>query len=77
VRRQTRAVAALLQASKGLSSNYLFMEDDFVVCPHAIRTLEYIISKADAYYQGKIAEHNCNNKISSAVLCCRMTTRVR
>ena len=49
VRRQTRAAIAMLRASAGLANYFMFMEDDFVLCPHALYALQYIISKAHAY----------------------------
>ncbi len=52
VRRQTRAVVELMRRSEGLAGHFLFMEDDFLLCPHALRTLTYIISKAHAYFPG-------------------------
>jgi hypothetical protein len=50
VRRQTRAVISTLRASAGQGRYFLFMEDDFVVCPHALRAMSYITNKANAYY---------------------------
>ena len=55
VRRQTRAVVALLRRSAGLGGHFLFMEDDFLLCPHALRTLAYLTSKAHAYFPGAAA----------------------
>jgi hypothetical protein len=49
VRRQTRAAIAMLRASAGLASHFIFMEDDFILCPHALYATQYIISKAYAY----------------------------
>ncbi len=46
VRKQTRDVVSLLRAVNGKSHYYLFMEDDFAVCPHTLNILSYIISKA-------------------------------
>lgn len=68
MRRQTRAVVALLRASEGLSSHFLFMEDDFLLCPHALRTLEYIITKAHAYYSGVAIEHYALQRLNSGAL---------
>lgn len=45
VRRQTRAVVALLREASGTSSHFVFAEDDFVLCPHAIRAMHYLTSK--------------------------------
>ena len=55
VRRQTRAVVALLRAAAGLAAHFLFMEDDFILCPHGLRTLAYVTSKAHAYLPGDVA----------------------
>ena len=52
VRRQSRAVTTMLRVSEGLAEHFLFMEDDFLLCPHALRTLVYIIDKAHAYFPG-------------------------
>ena len=52
VRRQTRAVVAALRAAAGLADYYMFAEDDFVLCPHALRTLQYVIAKTHAYLPG-------------------------
>ena len=52
VRRQTRAVVSLLRAAAGLASHFLFYEDDFILCPHGLRTLAYVTSKAHAYLPG-------------------------
>ena len=49
VRRQTRAAVAMLRASAGLASHFMFMEDDFILCPHVLYALQYIIGKAYAY----------------------------
>ena len=49
VRRQTRAAIAMLRASAGLAGHFIFMEDDFILCPHALYAMQYIISKAYAY----------------------------
>jgi len=50
VRRQTRAVVELMRRSEGLAGHFMFMEDDFLLCPHALRTLAYVTSKAHAYF---------------------------
>ena len=42
----------MLRVSEGLAEHFLFMEDDFLLCPHALRTLVYIIDKAHAYFPG-------------------------
>lgn len=50
VRQQTLDVIALLDALiEGLNplpAHYMFMEDDFRLCPHALRTLEYLLDRA-------------------------------
>jgi hypothetical protein len=45
VRRQTRAVVALLREASGTASHFVFAEDDFMLCPHALRAMQYLISK--------------------------------
>ena len=45
VRRQTRAVVALLREAVGTASHFVFAEDDFILCPHALRAMQYLISK--------------------------------
>jgi hypothetical protein len=42
----------MMRASAGLAGHFLFMEDDFLLCPHALRALAYVTSKAHAYYPG-------------------------
>jgi hypothetical protein len=41
-----------MRASAGLAGNFLFMEDDFLFCPHALRALAYVTNKAHAYFPG-------------------------
>eukprot|EP00884_Botryococcus_braunii_P003153 jgi/Botrbrau1/12839/Bobra.0045s0008.1 len=48
VRKQTRDLVTLMNMAKGLSHYYMFMEDDFRVCPFAIRIIAYVISKLNA-----------------------------
>jgi hypothetical protein len=45
-------VVALLRAAAGLGGHFMFMEDDFLLCPHALRALAYVTSKAHAYLPG-------------------------
>ena len=59
MRRQTRAVVELLRRSQGLAGHFLFMEDDFVLCPHALRALAYVTSKAHAYFPGSDRPGGC------------------
>uniref|UniRef100_A0A7S0QR22 Uncharacterized protein n=1 Tax=Cryptomonas curvata TaxID=233186 RepID=A0A7S0QR22_9CRYP len=33
-----------------MAGHFLFMEDDFLVCPHALRALAYVTAKAHAYF---------------------------
>jgi len=46
VRRQTCDVATLLEAAAPRGRHYLFMEDDFETCGHALRALRYALLKA-------------------------------
>ncbi len=46
VRKQTRDIARLMQLAAGQSRYYLAMEDDFIVCPHALRIVEHSLRKA-------------------------------
>ncbi|CAK0787359.1 hypothetical protein CVIRNUC_010579 [Coccomyxa viridis] len=48
VRRQTCDLITLLEMAEPLSHYYLFMEDDFRVCPYAIRIMDYIVRKLNA-----------------------------
>ncbi len=48
VRRQTCHLAALLDAAAPRGRHYLFMEDDFDTCGHALRALQYVAQKAHA-----------------------------
>jgi len=45
VRQQTCDLINLMKWSLGKSFHYMFMEDDFVVCPGTIKTLVYAIKK--------------------------------
>ena len=56
VRRQARAVVELLRRSAGLAGHFLFMEDDFLLCPHGLQALAYATSKAHAYLPGDSVE---------------------
>lgn len=49
VRVQTRAVISLLREASGTAANFIFMEDDFLLCPHGLRLLHYLIAKVHAY----------------------------
>ncbi|KAK9825323.1 hypothetical protein WJX74_009420 [Apatococcus lobatus] len=46
VRRQTCNLVALLEAAQPWAHHYMFMEDDFRVCPNTIRILHYVLRKA-------------------------------
>jgi len=46
VRQQTMDVTTLLKEAKGKAHHYLFMEDDFELCPNAMQALLYLIGKA-------------------------------
>ena len=46
VRAQSCHLASLLEASSALSQHYLFLEDDFETCGHALRTVHYALNKA-------------------------------
>jgi hypothetical protein len=46
VRRQTCHLASLLDAAAPRGAHYLFMEDDFATCGHALRALQYASQKA-------------------------------
>ncbi|CAL5222351.1 g4702 [Coccomyxa viridis] len=48
VRKQTCDLITLLEMAQPLSHYYLFMEDDFRVCPYAIRIMGYIVRKLNA-----------------------------
>ena len=41
-----------MRASAGLAGHFIFMEDDFLICPHALRALAYLTAKAYAYFPG-------------------------
>ncbi len=46
VRRQTCHLAALLDAAAPRGAFYMFMEDDFDTCGHALRAVHYAVAKA-------------------------------
>ena len=48
MRKQTCDLVTLMGEAAPLGAHYLFMEDDFVACPHLLRTLAYAAAKADA-----------------------------
>lgn len=50
VRQQTRDVAALLEYAGEMGKLYMFMEDDFRLCPLALRSLQYLVEKVDRLY---------------------------
>ena len=41
-----------MRAAAGLAGHFIFMEDDFLLCPHALRSLAYVTAKAYAYFPG-------------------------
>ncbi|KAK3263399.1 hypothetical protein CYMTET_27790 [Cymbomonas tetramitiformis] len=47
VRKQTCDLVTLIEMARDISDYYLFMEDDFAVCPHFTRALHYVIEKAN------------------------------
>lgn len=49
VRQQTRDVVAMLKKAKDMAAHVLIAEDDFVLCPHALRALHYYLDKANRY----------------------------
>lgn len=50
VRRQTRDVADVFEAAAGLGRYGMTMEDDFRLCPHALRALLYLIDKLNTQW---------------------------
>ena len=49
VRKQTRDVAALIRAAAPLGSHFMFMEDDFELCPHGLSAVAYMTTKMEEY----------------------------
>lgn len=45
VRQQTLDLLVLLELARSRGRHYLFMEDDFTVCPHMIRVIHYALAK--------------------------------
>lgn len=52
---QSLDVAQLLKYSANKSKYYLFMEDDFKICPNGLKSIYHLISKANAYHINWIA----------------------
>lgn len=48
VRRQTCDLIELMEMAQPVAHYYLFMEDDFRMCPHTMRLLPYILAKLNA-----------------------------
>ena len=46
IRKQTRDVVATMEAAKRRSQYYMFMEDDFTLCPSLLRLVPHLVSKA-------------------------------
>ena len=53
VRKQTRNIASVVRASAHVGKYFLFMEDDMLLCKHAIRAAMYLLDRADEYSHGK------------------------
>jgi len=47
VRKQTCDLISLMELAANTSEYYMFMEDDFHVCPHFLRATHYVIEKAN------------------------------
>jgi hypothetical protein len=50
VRKQTRDLVALLRRAKGLGQHYLFLEDDMLLCPHALLAFQYLLRRASVVH---------------------------
>ncbi|KAK9919150.1 hypothetical protein WJX75_009727 [Coccomyxa subellipsoidea] len=48
VRKQTCDLITLLETSLPMSHYYLFMEDDFRLCPNGVRIIHYLVAKLNA-----------------------------
>lgn len=59
VRQQTRDVASLLEYAHGMGEYYMFMEDDFRLCPSAMMALQYVIDKANRVFPNWILIRTC------------------
>ena len=46
VRRQTRNIASVLRAASDRGRYFLFLEDDMLLCPHAMRAAVYLVDRA-------------------------------
>lgn len=55
VRRQTRDIAKVVKLSINKAQYYLFSEDDMVLCPSGLTTMQYLLSKATRYHPDWLA----------------------
>jgi hypothetical protein len=55
VRRQTRDIAKVVKMSVNKAQYYLFSEDDMVLCPSGLTTMQYMLSKASMYHPDWLA----------------------
>jgi hypothetical protein len=55
VRRQTRDIAKVVKLSINKGQYYLFSEDDMVLCPAGLTTMQYMLTKATAYHPDWLA----------------------
>jgi len=55
VRRQTRNIASVLRAAANRGRYFLFLEDDMLMCPNAIRAIVYLLDRATSYHSDWIA----------------------
>ncbi|GMH64123.1 hypothetical protein TrST_g1155 [Triparma strigata] len=49
VRKQTRDISTVLSHSLGLSDFFFFTEDDMLLCPNALPSIQYMLGKAEKY----------------------------
>ena len=55
VRRQTRDIAKVVKLSVNKAQYYLFSEDDMVLCPSGLTTMQYMLTKASQYHPDWLA----------------------
>jgi len=55
VRKQTCDLITLMEMGANTSDYYMFMEDDFRVCPHFVRATHYVIDKANLQHPSWLA----------------------
>ena len=55
VRRQTRDIAKVVKLAINKAQYYLFSEDDMVLCPSGLTTMQYMLSKASLYHPDWLA----------------------